>query len=497
MDLSDELARSLLELAPDATVVVDGEGRIVFANAQVNHTFGYTPGELIGMSVERLLPERFRRVHSAHRAQFATSAKPRPMGAGLSLLGLHSDGHEFPVQISLSPVSTTDGLLVVAAIRDATAQREAEHRLVEQNRAKSRFLAAASHDLRQPLQTLNLLNRVAMRQVGDNLPLREVLGRQQHALDSMSGLLSSVLDISKLDSGAVIPHAEDFVLAELFERLRLDFEPQAAAKGIELTIEAPAAAVRTDPELLRRLLGNLIANAIRYTSRGEVKLDSRADGAHSLIRVVDTGIGIAASERERIFDEFYQIDQGAQRPEGLGLGLSIVKRLATLLGLDLELDSVPGGGTEFRVAVPAGELPVVAGRQAREPIGSLGGRILIIDDEPSVAEAMRMLLRMEGFDARVASSAAEALERLAQGVPDLIISDCRLRGGETGVDAVSALRQRLGTLTPVVFVTGDTAHTALSGESIRNAQVVNKPIRAEDLLAAVQSSLRTPRDTPD
>src|SRR5262249_51489104 len=158
-----ELARTLLELAPDPTVVVDAKGTIVFANAQVEQAFGYRAGEILGLSVETLLPDRFRSVHLKHRARFAAQTKPRPMGAGLTLYGRRKDGREFPVEISLSPVMATIGPLVVAAVRDATVTYTKEQLLIEQNRQKSSFLAAASHDLRQPLQTLNLLNRAAQR----------------------------------------------------------------------------------------------------------------------------------------------------------------------------------------------------------------------------------------------------------------------------------------------------------------------------------------------
>ena len=493
MDLSGELARTLLELAPDATVVVDGHGTVVFANAQVESTFGFTAAELIGSPVERLLPERFRAVHPEHRAQFGAAPKPRPMGAGLKLLGLHKDGREFPVEISLSPVATAEGLLIVGAIRDATARKDAESYLVEQNRAKSRFLAAASHDLRQPLQTLSLLNRVATHQADDNSQLLEVLDRQQRALDSMSGLLASVLDISKLDSGAVIPHPADCPLRRVFDQLVSDFEPQAAAKGLRLTVTAPRVAVHTDPVLLQRLLGNLVSNAIRYTSRGEIRVGASPVADHVAISVADTGLGIPPAERTRIFEEFYQIDHGAQRPEGLGLGLSIVARLATLLGLDLDLESEVGRGTVLTLRVPRRELSDEPETRDRPSVQSDGGRILVVDDEPAVAEATRLLLRIEGYDVAVASGVTDAVGQVERSTPDLIISDYQLRGGETGVEVVKTLRKRLGPETPVIFVTGDTARSTADRASLENADFVSKPIRADELLALIHRALRARR----
>ncbi|HET7133819.1 MAG TPA: PAS domain-containing sensor histidine kinase, partial [Gammaproteobacteria bacterium] len=315
MDLSGQLAKTLLDLAPDATVVVNAAGRIVFANAQIERTFGYSPLELVGQPVETLLPQRFREAHPRHREQFAAKPRLRPMGAGLQLYGLHRDGREFPVEISLSPVDTGEGMLVVAAIRDATARQDKEDQLVEANRSKSRFLAAASHDLRQPLQTLNLLNRAAARQAGANVQLQGILERQQRALDSMSALLASVLDISKLDSGAVVASPAPCALEEIFEQVRYDFEPQAADKGLRLIVEPSAEAAHTDRELLRRLVSNLLSNAIRYTNEGSVQLRCVRTGDSLYLEVRDTGIGIPADQLERVFEEFYQVDRGTQRPE--------------------------------------------------------------------------------------------------------------------------------------------------------------------------------------
>jgi PAS domain S-box-containing protein len=493
MDLSGELARTLLELAPDATVVVDSHGTIVFANAQIEQTFGYPAVEILGLSVETLLPERFRAAHSKHRGRFAANAKPRPMGAGLALFGRHKNGREFPVEISLSPVTTTVGQVVVGTVRDVTVTHDRAQQLVEENREKSQFLAAASHDLRQPLQTLNLLNHTALRHAGANAAVRGLLERQQLALDSMSALLTSVLDISKLDSGAVEPHPVVCPVEEIFARLRSDFEAQATDKDIDLTIEPGTEATLIDPELLRRLLGNLISNAIRYTPAGEVRVSCTRRGPSLEIEVRDTGIGIPDDQLERVFDEFYQVDRGAQRPEGLGLGLSIVRRLAQLLRCEIGMESVLGAGSTFRVTVERAEL-VPGAALDDEPNRTKGsGRILIVDDERAVAEATCMLLELEGYDVSVASSENEALERALARSPDLILSDYQLRGGETGVRVVTSVRDRLRDVVPVIFVTGDTAKAAITESRIANATLLNKPVRADDLVAAVRESIAARR----
>lgn len=490
MNVSGELAKNLLDLAPDATVVVDGIGTIVFANWQVERTFGHAPSDLVGQPVEVLLPGRFRDNHADHRARFAAQPKPRAMGEGLQLFGQRKDGREFPVEISLSPVQTPDGPLVVAAIRDATVRRDTERELVESNRAKSRLLAGASHDLRQPVQTLNLLNQAALQHAGANSALRDILAHQQAALDTMSALLASALDVSKLDSGALKPVFVDCAINDVFARLRSDFGPLAEDKGVALVVEATNEGGRTDAELLRRLLGNLLSNAIRYTSAGSVDVRCRSEGNRVSITVRDSGVGIPADQLDKIFDEFYQIDQGSRRPEGLGLGLSIVRRLCALLGHDVRVESTVGKGTAFTVTLPRVELESRVSRAATTADnGRKRGKLLLIEDERAVAHAMTLLLRLEGFDVRLASCKSEAIEQVRDAPPDLVISDYHLRGGETGAQVVTEIRSYLHTALPAIFVTGDTAK--LADVAFENATLLNKPARADELLAAIRGYLGT------
>lgn len=485
IELSEEVARKLLDAAPDPTVVVTSDGKITLANAQVEHVFGYEQSEIVGREVECLLPERFRAAHPGHRRRYFEQPVTRPMGIGLDLYGLHKNGQEFPVEISLSPIATSEGLLVISAIRDVTSQREAERQLVEANRAKSRFLAAASHDLRQPLQALNLLNGAASRHAGDNAALHKIVDHQQRALDSMSGLLNSLLDVSKLDAGLVVPRLEHCAVEDVLERLRSDFGEQARAKGVELVIDRSADSAHTDPELLAELLMNLVSNALRYTSKGRVVVSCCRNGSRLIFEVADTGFGIPQQEINLIFDEFYQIDRGVQRPDGLGLGLSIVKRLSALLGCDLDVQSEQGRGSVFRVSVPLGETPAPRDGEPSTAALPSGMCVLIVDDEPTVADATRMLLEIEGFDVDIAGSESEAHASVARRAPDVILSDYHLRGGETGVAVVAAVRAALDRKIPVVFVTGDTAGKMPSGVP-EHSEFLTKPLNSDALLEAIR-----------
>jgi CheY-like chemotaxis protein/two-component sensor histidine kinase len=349
------------------------------------------------------------------------------------------------------------------------------------------LLAAASHDLRQPVQTLTLLNQAALRHTGPNAKLAEILRQQQRALGTISQLLASVLDMSKLDSGALQPAIVDCRIDDVLDRLRSDFEPLADEKGIRLVVEPTAEAARTDPELLRRLLGNLLSNAIRYTDSGRVQVSADVSGHDIAITVRDTGAGIPSQELGKIFDEFYQVDRGSQRPEGLGLGLSIVKRLATLLGHSIGVESVVGQGTAFAVTLPRVALAATAAQGSGiDTAAPTKGTILIVDDEAAVAHATSLFLELEGFDVRVANGKDEALEHLASAVPDVIVSDYHLRGLETGADVVSSIRVRLRKNVPAIFVTGDTSKVANVETTLGNATLLSKPTNVDELLDAIQ-----------
>src|SRR5436305_13021241 len=271
-----ELARSALDAAPDAMIIIDASGVIRFANRQVSALFGYPHDDIIGMRVEHLMPERFRERHLAHRQSYTHSVRVRPMGIGLDLFGQRADGTEFPVEISLSPIEDGNKVLVAAAIRDVSDRKRAEAELIAARRAadranqgKRRFLATASHVLRQPLQTLSLLNGNLRRLLVES-QAAQILTQQEMAIGAMSRLLNALLDISKLESGAVKPDPADFAVSALLEELRSEFAGLASSKGLTLRIAPCEECAHSDRALVEQIMKNLVSNAIKYTTEGWV-----------------------------------------------------------------------------------------------------------------------------------------------------------------------------------------------------------------------------------
>ena len=497
--LPPQLVQSALESAPDALVVTDASGCIVFANSQAATLFGYNSEELLGRAIEHLLPERFRAHHVGYRQGFAHAPRVRPMGAGLELAARRNDGSEFPVEISLSPIRHGGVTLVAAAIRDVTDRKHIEVELLaaretadRANQAKSRFLATASHDLRQPLQALALLNGTLRRLPADPA-FSEALAQQEQAIGAMSRLLNALLDISKLESGAIRPEITDFTVASIFEEMRREFASLALHKGLELKVETCEDTVRTDPSLLEQILRNLVSNAIKYTRRGKVLLRCVREPAVVRLEVLDTGIGIPSDQVSYIFDEFYQVgvEPNATR-DGYGLGLAIVSRLVKLLDLKLDVRSTPGEGSSFRLDVPSSDAHVCPA-DAASRLETTGERtrpkfspcVLLVEDDAGVRNATRLLLRSEGYKVVTAASHAEALECLdAHPHVDLLITDYHL-GTENGMQVIAALRARVGSELPAILVSGDTSRLLQDLAHDEWVRIVSKPIQAERLLTLI------------
>lgn len=512
-----ELARSALDSAPDAMVIIDASGAVRFANRQVSVLFGYPHDELIDQSIEKLMPERFRGRHIARRESYVTNLRVRPMGAGLDLFGRRRDGSEFPVEISLSPVDAAGQKFVAAAIRDATVRKQVQAELIaareaadaaraladqaresadRANLGKSRFLAAASHDLRQPLQTLGLLNGGLRRMVTEP-DAASALTQQQQAINAMARLLNALLDISKLESGVIKPELTDFTVAQLFDELRTEFSAIAADKGLRLEVEVCQDSVHSDPSLVEEILRNLLSNAIKYTREGAVRMRCLHEMSLVRIEVLDTGIGISADQLPYICDEFYQVGVSSSNTrDGYGLGLSIVQRLVKLLALKLDIRSEVGKGSAFSLMVPAGErqaarLQGESGRPSPTPGPLIGTtRVLLVEDDAAVRGATRMLLRVEGYSVTAVASRREALQHIRDGHGiDLLISDYHLGEGETGTQVIAALREALGAPLKAVLMTGDTSSAVREIPRDPLLRVASKPIDADELLTLMRALL--------
>ena len=512
-----ELAQSALDAAPDAMLIVDGAGTVQFANRQVSVLFGYAHEEIIGKPIEQMLPQRFRSLHVGHRDRYLAAAHTRPMGLGLQLFAQRRNGSEFPVEISLSPIEAGAGRLVAAAIRDVTERKRAETELIQArevaeraqqiavearisadraNLGKSRFLATASHDLRQPLQALALLNRTLRGFVSDP-DAAEALLQQEQTITSMSRLLNALLDISKLESGAIKPAPADFPLARLFEELRREFTGLAVDKGLLLEVEECAEWAHSDASLVEEVLRNLASNAIKYTQKGAVRVLSRLQGQTIRVEVHDTGIGIPADQVPYIFDEFYQVGVSTHSSrEGYGLGLSIVQRIAVLLSLNLTVRSEPGHGSIFAFTLPVGtaEKDPIEKRhmQPAGPAKARRARILLVEDDPAVRNATRLLLSVEGYSVTAASSLAEAQQASREGEKiDLLVTDYHLRDGETGLTVIAAMRQALGAQLKALLITGDTSSVVRKISQDANLRIVSKPVNADEMLGLLETLLNS------
>jgi PAS domain S-box-containing protein len=500
MGESEVFFRNLLESAPDAMIIIDEQAEMVLVNGQALRMFGYERDEMLGQAIESLLPKALRKSHVTHRDAYTEDSSLRPMGQGLDLVGLRKDGSEFPVEISLSPVKADSGRYVSSVIRDVTVRRQMEKDIKaaqegaeRANKANSAFLAAASHDLRQPVQALSLLNGALRRTVKDERALLMV-ENQDASLTAMTNLLNSLLDISRLDAGAVKPEWEDFPMQRLVDRLSPEFGRQAHSKGLAFFSESSKAIVRSDPNLLAEVITNLVSNAIRYTDKGEVRMTCVARDGQCHLEVSDTGVGIEADQLEEIFLEFHQCKSAGSSKEGFGLGLAIVRRLTDLLDHQIQVASSPGKGSSFTVSVPI----IVDGGSFVEDdtaddagIGEQGsGLVILIEDDVSVADAWGLLLEAEGYTVATAASATEA-SALIQHIsepPILLISDFHLLDGSTGVEAVSIIREYYDSEIPAFIVSGDTSKVVKDARLLDNCTLMSKPVDTARLLAAARAA---------
>lgn len=362
--------RELIDSTPDGIVIVNPTGHILIANAQAESLFGYAPGELHACPVERLLPDRFRAPHKAHRSNYFAQPRTRAMGAGLELFGLRKDGTEFPVEISLSPLRINETQMVMSAIRDVSERKRFERALQEKNlelekanRAKDHFLASMSHELRTPLNAvIGFTGTLLMRLPGE---LNDEQARQLEIVRSnarhLLALINDLLNLAKIEAGKIELRQEPVDCGELLREIAASLQPQALAKGLGFELQLPGrpAMLHTDRRALSQILLNLAGNAIKFTRSGRVTVSlaehARDDGRTLEFVVQDTGPGIAKEELAMLFEAFVQGKAGRRGvDEGSGLGLYLSRKLAELLGGELNCRSAPDEGSTFVLVLPGG-----------------------------------------------------------------------------------------------------------------------------------------------
>ncbi|MGF7152184.1 signal transduction histidine kinase [Sphingomonas zeicaulis] len=415
----------------------------------------------------------------------------------------HANGRVIDVRRALMPdggmvmsfTDITEALRSAEALERRVAERtaqmeEAKIAAEHANLSKTRFLAAASHDLLQPLNAARLfIAALADRKLA--LPTRALVNQTSTALDSVEDLLEALLEISRLDAGAIQPEFADFCLAGLLDTLRIEFAPLASAAGLDLRIEASGQWVRSDVRLVRRILQNFLSNAIRYTPRGEVRVrcTSGADGVR--VSIDDTGPGIPLEKQSEIFEEFRRLDSSRRTP-GKGLGLAIVRRASDMLRHPIALRSAPGEGSSFSILLPAGEAlsdAAVAISPAMRTRSMRDLRVLVVDNEEQIQRGMQVLLGDWGCAVGVAKTVAEAVQSAAAVTPDIIIADFHLDDGETGDDAVQRVRQTVGRDIPAIIISADRSSELKARLDGQNMPLLGKPVKPAQLRALLRTVL--------
>jgi len=384
---------------------------------------------------------------------------------------------------------------LIAELKDRTRTAlDARSAAEAANRAKSQLLAAASHDLRQPLHALGLYVAALGARARD-AEWRPLVTHVESAANALELQFAQLLDLSRLDAGALAPERGDVALSTLFARIRAEFAPQAAARGLALRIAPTRFVVDSDLALLERIVGNLVANGIRYTNRGGVLVGARRRGARVAIDVVDTGIGVAPAHRQRIFEEFYRVRNDAPSSparRGMGLGLAIVRRFADLLGHEVVVDSREGRGSRFRIVVPAVRHPY--GKRLRATTTALAEQlpvtcterlVAVVDDDAATLDAMQTLFQTWGASVVCGETIESLIAALGEveRYPDLIVADLRLADSRSGIDAVRRLRHELGTPIPAIIVSGDTGSGAEREARDAGLMLLPKPVVAATLQA--------------
>jgi PAS domain S-box-containing protein len=456
--------------------------------------------EILGLGAQRLLAsaEWMGRIHPEDRPSLDTrleSANGNERSHSMTFRFQRPDGREVWLeQVAVThPDSTGQPARINGLMTDVTERKRFEEEISRAwksaalaDQAKSSFLSAASHDLRQPLQTLKFLAASLEPHLPDGEG-RGLLGGVGRSLETMSSILSSLLDVNRLEAGDLRPSKSDFAINEVFDSATADFLDSVSDKGLRWRVVRSELVVRSDRNMLEAMLRNLLSNAIRYTDRGSILLGCRRAGDKVRIEVWDSGIGISQTQLALIFQEYYQ---SAAERGGFGLGLAIVRRIGEVLEHSIDVRSTPGKGTVFWIEVPRGSASLIAPEKARPPVwetGGLPGIILVVEDETSVRTSLSRLLKAKGIKVIAVATADDALAQLhrEEVSPDFLICDYNLRGSANGIDTINALRGALAWNVPAIVMTGDIRSKVVGSISAPGISVLIKPFVADDLLRQI------------
>ena len=504
--------RAIVDTAVDPIILIDDRGTVQSFNHAAEKTFGYRADEVIGRNVKMLMPEPYRTAHDGYLDRYHRTGERRIVGIGREVEGLRKDGSTFPLDLSVGEWHVGKRRMYTGIMRDITARKAAEEAILRArdeaeaariealrarddaqraDRAKTKFLAAASHDLRQPLQSLFFFAHALSDKLEDH-PTAPLLASMTESLTGLRVMLDSLLDVSRLDAGVVKPGVTDFALGPLLDRLAEEYRIRAAESGLVLRHVPTSAWTSSDPALLERILRNLIENAIRYTERGRILLGCLHRGGGLRLAVLDQGIGIPADKTQDIFQEFTQLaNPERDRRKGLGLGLAIVRRLAGLLEHEVDVRSTPQRGSGFFLDLPAA-VPRPIPKPVRLPVepARAKGLIVVVDDDTIILLSMRAMLEEWGYDVVAAVSADEAIESLLNlgRQPAMIVADYRLREGRTGVEAIRDIYGVCGVRVPAVVLTGDTDPARIAEVQRSGHRLIHKPVSAPMLREILTSA---------
>ena len=492
-----ELFKAIANYTYDWESWIGPNGEVNWVNPAVERITGYSPEECLGMETYPLPLIHKKDIKLISRCM--RKAAKGLSGNDIEFRILRKDHHIRWGAVSWQSITDNNNTPIGyrTSVRDITDRKIAEDELLSArleaeraNQAKSQFLAAASHDLRQPIQAIGMFAS-ALRSAHGKHKQTKIITAIQDSVHATDELLNALLDISRLDSNTITPETEVFAIADILELAESEFTLPAQEKNLNLRTVQSSAIVKSDPILVERIIRNFISNALRYTPNGKILLGCRLKKKFLRVEVMDTGIGIALQDHKAIFEEFHQISNPERnRNHGLGLGLAIVKRIAKILSLNVGMESTEGKGSVFFIDLPLTKEKIKNPALSNYDNIDISGRfILYIDDDPMQLAAMQTVLLQANCDILTASSPEEAIEQLkiSARIPDVLIADYRLRENITGTQAIRQICDFLKREIPAAILTGDTEPNRIAEAARSGIILLHKPLRVEVLKQTILS----------